>query len=148
MLLFNSGSDRAAAATSDHFLSLLKDLRIHTHTFTLRTGSDESGPVWLDICCPPPQAQHCWFMQGPDSQRPPSSTTGLKEQEIGWTPDNGPVDRLIMQLLSFLIESLHQLHFCRSQSTIQTRSNWSLVLWFTPDVYFWAVHINFQSPHS
>lgn len=35
----------------------------------------------------------------------------LKEQEIGCTMDNGTVDKLIMRLHCFLIESLNLLHF-------------------------------------
>lgn len=40
-----------------------------------------------------------------------STTRGLKKHEIGWARDNRPVDGLIIQLLPFLIESLHRLHF-------------------------------------
>lgn len=108
---------------SDHFLSLSKDLKIyvaHTHTRTVKLRFRLESPSVAGHLL-----RSLGLSAGPSlSERPPSTTTGLKEQEIGWTLDNGPVDRLIMQLLSFLIESLHQLHFwlsCRSQFTIQTR---------------------------
>lgn len=138
---------RALNLTSDHFPSLLKDFEdIHSaHTYThLKQGFrlESPGVAGHLLCSLRLGAPHpCGDLSHRERESPPhsSTTTGLKEQEIGWTLDNGPVDRLIMQLLCFLIESLHQLHFFGRPAEVnqqrrhgEERSAWSLVLWFTP----------------
>ncbi len=71
-------------------------------------------------------------MQCPDSQRaPPPLPQGFRNRRLDGAGTMGQWDKLIMQLLSFLIESLHQLHFWPSCRRREERSSWSPEPYFT-----------------